>query len=112
MELPKQRVSTHNPNVTDDILQYSRRRQDDSMPQVHVKHKPKAIEAKAKFLSTLLYSVCLLALGGVITGITYSMADPGGTYTVTTGLFVIGGIYFCIAIWNLMKWMTYSASGK
>lgn len=36
--------------------------------------------------------VALLVLGGVITGFTYSAASGGGTYVVTTGLFVVGAI--------------------
>ena len=36
--------------------------------------------------------VGLLVLGAVITGITYSAASGGGTYVVTTGLFVVGVI--------------------
>jgi hypothetical protein len=34
--------------------------------------------------------VALLVLGGIITGVTYSAASGGGTYVVTTGLFVMG----------------------
>jgi hypothetical protein len=36
--------------------------------------------------------VGLLVLGAVITGITYSAASGGGTYVITTGLFVVGVI--------------------
>jgi hypothetical protein len=44
-----------------------------------------------------------IALGGIITGITYSMAeDSGGHYVVTTGLFAVGGIYL---VWGFFKYL-------
>jgi uncharacterized membrane protein YedE/YeeE len=40
----------------------------------------------------LLVGLGMVLLGGIITGATYSAADPGGTYLVTTGLFLVGGL--------------------
>jgi hypothetical protein len=64
-------------------------------------------EAKSGLLYSGLSCVGLLALGGIITGITYSMAEPGGTYTVTTGAFLFAGISGIIAIWRLMQLCFY-----
>jgi hypothetical protein len=44
-----------------------------------------------------------LALGAVITGITYSIASGGGTYVVTTGLFVVGGLYVIIGFFKFLS---------
>jgi hypothetical protein len=116
MELPNRNIGTPK-KTNDDILQYARR--------TALTHKPtptympssaskrtsqRTLDARASFLSSLLYSVGLLALGGIVTGITYAIADDGGTYFVTTGLFVIGGIYFCVSIWHLLKWIVFAIS--
>lgn len=46
----------------------------------------------------------MLIVGGIITGLTYSAAsEGGGTYVVTTGLFLIGGITLLVGIY---KWLT------
>jgi hypothetical protein len=45
-----------------------------------------------------LKGIVFLALGTIVTGITYSMASGGGTYIVTTGLFVVGGINTIIGV--------------
>src|SRR5262245_32256168 len=39
-----------------------------------------------------LAGLAMLVLGAVITGATFSMAKPGGTYVVTFGLFAVGAI--------------------
>lgn len=116
MELPKKNISTQT-NTNDDILQHARRtipahsHTPTYAPSPSIKKtSQRTLDARASFLSSLLYSVGLLALGGIITGITYSIADDGGTYTVTTGLFVIGGIYFCVSIWHLLKWIAFAIS--
>lgn len=111
MELPSKRIGAQTTNH-DDILKYARVTQ---QPKPMPKNKainPRILEARSAFTSSLLYSVGLLALGGIVTGITYSMASSGGTYTVTTGLFLIGGIYFCVAIWNMLKWLVLLAANK
>jgi hypothetical protein len=43
-------------------------------------------------LRLFLTGVACLIIGIVVTGITYSLASNGGTYFVTTGLFVSGGV--------------------
>lgn len=80
-----------------------------------------AEDPKEKYISekisqtknSLAYSgiscVIFLALGGLITGITYSMADPGGSYTVTTGLFLVGALSGVVAIWRLIQLCFYVA---
>lgn len=64
-------------------------------------------EARAAFISSLLYSVLLLAIAGIVTGVSYAFAKPGGTYLVTSGLFLFGGIYLCLAIYRLFQWVIY-----
>ena len=116
MELPKKNISTPT-KTNDDILQHARRTTPVHKPTQTYTPSPlikntsqRTLDARASFLSSLLYSVGLLAFGGIITGITYSIADDGGTYTVTTGLFVIGGIYFCVSVWHLFKWIVFAIS--
>ena len=50
-----------------------------------------------------LKGIGFLALGAVVTGITYSMASGGGTYVVTTGLFAVGGIYVIIGFFKFLS---------
>jgi hypothetical protein len=50
-----------------------------------------------------LKGIVFLVLGAVITGITYSLASGGGTYVVTTGLFVVGGINIIIGIFKFLS---------
>ena len=45
----------------------------------------------------------MLIVGGIITGLTYAAALGGGTYIVTTGLFIVGGITLIV---GLYKWLT------
>lgn len=45
----------------------------------------------------------MLIVGGIITGITYAAASGGGTYLVTTGLFIAGGLSLIV---GLYKWLT------
>lgn len=66
-------------------------------------------EAKAGLLYSSLSCVGLLTLGGIITGITYSMASPGGTYVATTGLFLVGAISGVVAVWRLVQLLFYLA---
>ena len=51
----------------------------------------------------------MYTLGGIITGITYSMAKPGGTYVATTGLFLVGAISGVVAVWRLVQLLFYLA---
>jgi hypothetical protein len=44
----------------------------------------------------------MIVVGGIITGITYAAAEGGGTYIVTTGLFIVGGITLIV---GLYKWL-------
>lgn len=66
-------------------------------------------DAKSGLLYSSLSCVGLLTLGGIITGITYSMAKPGGTYMATTGLFIFGSISGVVAIWRLVQLLFYLA---
>ena len=50
-----------------------------------------------------LKGIGVLALGAVVTGITYSMASGGGTYVVTSGLFAVGGIYVIIGVFKFLS---------
>lgn len=45
----------------------------------------------------------MLIVGGIITGLTYSAASEGGSYFITTGLFVVGGITLLTGIF---RWLT------
>lgn len=47
--------------------------------------------------------VLMLVIGGIVTGVTYSAAEGGGTYVITTGLFIVGGITL---ISGLYKWLS------
>jgi len=50
-------------------------------------------EQRSQGLKRLGIGVAMLAIGGVITGATYSSASSGGGhYVVTTGLFLVGAI--------------------
>jgi hypothetical protein len=64
-------------------------------------------EAKRGLLYSGLSCIGLLLLGGIITGITYSMAEPGGTYTATTGLFLVGIITGVVAVWRFVQLLFY-----
>lgn len=111
MELPQQDIQTHKLTTHDEILSIPRRTHAPAQP-IKKASSPRVLEARTKFIGSLLYSLGLLALGGIVTGIAYALASPGGTYVVTSGLFLIGGIYFCVAIWNLLKWLTLKAARK
>ena len=50
-----------------------------------------------------LKGIGFLALGALVTGITYSVASGGGTYVVTTGLFAAGGIYVIIGFFKFLS---------
>lgn len=66
-------------------------------------------EAKSGLLYSGLACVGLLTLGGIITGITYTMAEPSGTYVATTGLFLVGLISGVVAVWRLAQLLFYLA---
>ncbi len=51
------------------------------------------------------WAVGWVLLGVIITAASYSAAKPGGTYLVTSGLFLFGGI-------NLVRALYYLASGR
>jgi len=53
-------------------------------------------------LEALAGGVGLIVLGGIITGATYSAASPGGTYLVTSGLFLVGGLAVVRGLWRMM----------
>lgn len=78
-----------------------------STPDAHLDRQIK--EAKNGLLSSGLGCVGLLALGGIITGITYAMAGPGGTYVATTGLFLVGVVSGVVAVWRFAQLLFYLA---
>jgi curved DNA-binding protein CbpA len=45
----------------------------------------------------------MLIVGGIITAVTYSAASGGGTYIVTTGLFIIGALTLIVGFYT---WIT------
>jgi hypothetical protein len=53
---------------------------------------------------SLVIGIGLLIFGGIITAASYSSTDPGGTYVVTTGLFLVGGINVLVAIYRYIRW--------
>lgn len=113
MELPRKNIEAPTAAAYDDDLIQARTTYRPAVPAPKIKtSSPRVIEARAKFVGSLVYSLALLALGGVVTGIAYALASPGGTYVVTSGLFLIAGIYFCVAIWNLLKWLALKAARK
>lgn len=59
-------------------------------------------ETKKSLFQSALSSIVFFILGGVITGVSYSLASPGGTYMVTSGLFLVGMISGVIAVWRVM----------
>lgn len=78
----------------------------------HRRNRPEVEAAKSEFLGSLLYSLALLVLGGVVSGLSYAFAEPGGTYYVTSGLLLFGGVYFLVAIYKLLKWTWVLASKR
>jgi hypothetical protein len=70
----------------------------------------KVNSARSAFIGSFVSAIGMLILGGIITGITYSIADDGGTYTVTTGLFLVGGILFVVSIYRFLVWLFYLAT--
>jgi hypothetical protein len=58
---------------------------------------------------TFLASLGFFAVGGILTGITYSLAKPGSTYLVTSGLFIVGAFNLLVSIINFFKWMGMKA---
>ncbi len=66
-------------------------------------------EAKSGLVHSGLSCIGLLVIGGIVTGISYSLASPGGTYLATTGLFLFGGISGIVALWRLFQLLFYVA---
>ena len=46
--------------------------------------------ARSEAKRTILFGGALFALGAVITGVTYAVAEPGGKFTVVFGLLIFG----------------------
>lgn len=44
----------------------------------------------------------MLAVGGIITGVTYAAAAGGGYYIITIGLFIAGAIAILTGLWRLI----------
>ena len=54
-------------------------------------------------LKTIGVGIGFVLLGSVITGITYSAAKSGGSYVITTGLFLVGGWIVLKGIWKIVS---------
>lgn len=74
--------------------------------------KMKVRDARQSFIQPLVYAILLFIGGGILTGITYAMAKPGGTYWVTSGLFLVGGINLIISAWRFLKWLAIAAKHR
>jgi hypothetical protein len=53
-------------------------------------------------MKNLGIGIVLLVLGVIVTAGTYMVAEPGGTFMVTTGLFVVGGINMLIGLFRFI----------
>jgi len=62
----------------------------------------KKSEFRKRGMKTVAMGVGFLLLGGVITAITYSAASGGGTYVVTTGLFLVGALTIAKGLWRTL----------
>ena len=60
-------------------------------------------EKKTWFLPVIIGSG-LVALGVIITAITYAMAGPGGTFIVASGLALTGVLTILRGLWHLIRW--------
>ena len=67
---------------------------------------------KKTSVTALVTSLVSFAIGGVATGITYSLAKPGSTYLVTTGLFLVGAINLIRAMYYFFKWTAAKAVSR
>lgn len=65
-------------------------------------HEYKTSEFRKGGMKTVGIGVGFLALGGIITAATYSATSPGGTYVITTGLFLVGAIMILKGLWRTM----------
>ncbi len=53
----------------------------------------------------LMWGIGMLVLGGIITLATYTAASDGGSYVVTTGLFVVGGFNLVRGIYYQLRYL-------
>ena len=53
---------------------------------------------------TLIIGICLLALGAGVTACSFTTAEPGGAYLVTSGLIGIGLLTILKGVWHLIRW--------
>ncbi len=58
--------------------------------------------SRKEALKEFLIGLAVAAAGGLMTGISYNSARPGGTYTVFTGLIALGAIYGLHGLWRLI----------
>ena len=56
---------------------------------------------RASALGSFGCAITAAAVGGVVTLVTYLIAEPGGTYIITTGLFVVAGISAVVGLTKL-----------
>ena len=59
--------------------------------------------ARRAAVRTIRIGVAITAVGAVLTGATYALAAPGGTYLVTSGAFIVGVIYVSCGLHSLAK---------
>jgi curved DNA-binding protein CbpA len=78
-------------------------------PQLIASEIARGVEAHRKVAvrkaagGSLAWAAGLIILGAIITAASYSAAEPGGQYLVTTGLFVVGGYKLLKALFHLLS---------
>ena len=69
---------------------------------VHIANMHKKKEYRKAGFETIGIGIFFLVLGAIITGVTYSAASSGGSYVVTTGLFLVGGWMILKGLWKII----------
>jgi hypothetical protein len=64
--------------------------------------RPFLSDERKSGLLTMAVGVGFFILGGTVTAISYNATAPGGTYLVTTGLFIVGVLQFFRGLWRLI----------
>ncbi|MEE2713965.1 MAG: hypothetical protein VX913_14445, partial [Planctomycetota bacterium] len=58
--------------------------------------------ARSSGMESIFVGLVLGGIGAAITAATYSAAEPGGSYVVTSGLFFVGGWYVLRGLVRMM----------
>ena len=59
---------------------------------------------QSRWLLTVLAGIGLIILGTVVTGVTYQMAEPGGTFIVTSGVIFVGVLLLLKGLYHRLRW--------